>query len=227
MFKINIVKAIILVTAFSVLQPCMAADSAPLTLKVNYQPAACSVNLSSQHADFGDIPPQSLSNNATGTPLNTPNPVDISVICSGEVAVAIMFVDHRKSSSAEGLDYIGPQGKLGNLSKQQVFGLGHDSQGSAIGGWVPYLSRIITNGTPANFGLINHDGQLDTTISQPSGKIMPSYGFTPVNHLAQAQKFTQLNASMHPVSSISPLSKLSLRDEVRIDGNITVQITYL
>ncbi|MCB5309656.1 fimbrial protein [Yersinia massiliensis] len=227
MLKINMVRAMILVATFSVLQSAMAADSAPLTLKVNYQPAACSVNLSNQQADFGDISPQSLSNNAAGTPLPPPNPVDISVICSGEVAAAIMFVDHRKNSIAEGLNYIGPQGKLGNLGKQQVFGLGTDSQGTAIGGWVPYLSQIIANGAPTNFGLINHDGQLDATVSQPSGKIMPSHGFTPVNHLAQVQKFTQLNASMYAVSSINPVSKLSLRDEVRIDGNITVQIIYL
>lgn len=227
MLKINMVRAMILAATFSVLQSGMAADSALLTLKVNYQPAACSVNLSNQQADFGDISPQSLSNNATGTPLPLPNPVDISVICSGEVAAAIMFVDHRKNSIAEGLDYIGPQGKLGNLGKQQVFGLGTDSQGAAIGGWVPYLSQIIANGAPTNFGLINHDGQLDATISQPSGNIMPNHAFTPVNHLAQTQKFTQLNASMYAVSSLNPISKLSLRDEVRIDGNITVQIIYL
>ncbi|CND98722.1 hypothetical protein [Yersinia mollaretii] len=227
MFRVTFTNALLMASAFSIALPGMAADSAPLTLKVNYQPAACGVNLSSQHTDFGDISPQSLTNNATGTPLNTPNPVEINVTCSGEVALAVMFIDHRKSSTVEGLDYNGPQGKLGNLSKQHVFGLGYDSQGSTIGGWVPYLSQVRINGEPTPFALVNQDGLPDAISSQSSEKIMPDHGFTPVNHLAQVQKFTQLHANMHTVTTLSPLSKLSLRDEVRIDGNITVQITYL
>lgn len=58
MFRVTFTNALLMASAFSIAPLGMAADSAPLTLKVNYQPAACGVNLSSQHTDFGDISPK-------------------------------------------------------------------------------------------------------------------------------------------------------------------------
>lgn len=197
----------------SVLTPVMAAEEVTLSVTGSVIPGACSVTLSGADIDFGTLRAESL-NEASLTELPAKQ-VSYTTTCPSPRAVGISWVDN-KAGTAYNQDSSG-------------FGLG-EHNGKKIG--VYYLVHNgFSDGADGVIGpLINSSNggvtweSVSSWAADANGNNMMSYANEGTTTPAQYDRYT---GRFHLSAYIAPTKDLELSENIEIEGNATMSLTYL
>ncbi|MGY2274194.1 MULTISPECIES: DUF1120 domain-containing protein [Pseudomonas] len=188
----------------------VAASSVDLSVKGSITPSACTPSMSSSGTvDYGKLSVKDL--NADKITRMPPEYLQLRVACDAATLFAIQGHDNRAGSSPH---------DEGN------YGLGLINGDEKLGSFYVNLSAAVADDVPSRF-ITSHDG--GETWNPWAGGGLWVGGTTAV---ADNSSFTPLatkvlTAEMEIRSLIEPTNKLTLTEEVPIDGSVAVTVKYL
>ena len=192
------------------LTPALAGSTVDLSVTGRITPQACSVSLSdSGLVDFGKIPARTLKpSEYTQLPSQQ---LGLSISCEGPTLFALVGIDNHPGSSPAPLVFYGlgmnihaPSERLGSVGLALRGPVG---DGVAL--------RVLTSSD--NGGTWHPEAN-----AYPAQYI----GFARSDAL-QPEPIRQLVASLRVETAISPASGLTLKEEVPLQGSITLDLKYL
>ncbi|MGE8150670.1 DUF1120 domain-containing protein [Pseudomonas vancouverensis] len=186
----------------------MAASSTDLTVTGTITPSACTPSFPDGGIiDFGKINAKDL--NQTGyTELGRPR-TTLSVACDGPTTFALQAIDNRPNTATD----------------RPYFGLGLTPADEKLGHYVPWIFNVVADGLTASAIKSSNQGNswvaapyLAATqylsISDPSAPTIPL-----------AAKDVTMDLEIR--TWIGRADRLTLTDEVSIDGSATFEMKYL
>lgn len=188
--------------------PAFAASTSDLSVKGSITPSACEPLISGGGVvDFGKISVGSLNaDQFTALPNQS---LHLSVRCEGATFFTLNTVDNRAGTSANH-DY--------------WHGLGMTPNNEKIGGSSFHLYTPVADGVAARIINSNDGGVSWIPASQLNHLWLTAIARGSNNVPAAVQEF---DAEIRLYTHIAPTERLTLLDEVPIDGHATVQLTYL
>jgi hypothetical protein len=188
------------------------AASTDLTVKGLITPSACTPNLANGGVvDYAKISASDL-NQITDTPIGTQT-LQVTVNCDASALFAISAIDNR----------IGTASTAANV----YFGLGLINETEKLGGYSLRFQDPIAE-SPVNTLHSQDDGA--TWSRSKAGLFAPGYwmGFGSETAGGWAPDALQnLTANLVVDAFIARTDSLTLTDEVKLDGSVTLQIEYL
>lgn len=189
--------------------PAFAASSMDLAVTGSITPNACEPLISGE----GTIDYGKMSFSALNPEQHTPLPAQtmpISVRCEGPTFFTLTTIDNRAGTSANHANW---------------HGLGLTPTGEKIGGAAFHLYNPVADGAPAHL-ITSWDGGMtwepDDTLSHTSLTAVAASN----TDLVPAA-VTDFDADIGVLSHLAPANGMTLTDEVPLDGNATVQLSYL
>lgn len=190
--------------------PSFARSAVDLDVSGRITPQACSVSLSdSGLVDYGKIPVRTLNPNAfTVLPSQQ---MGLSINCEGPTLFALTGIDNQGDSS---------------LEPDVFYGLGMN---------IHALTERLGKVSLSLRGPVGDGALLETLVSADNGATwVPEPNAYPRKLMAFARPgvlspglLRQLVASLRVDTSISPANTLTLKEEVPLDGSITLDLKYL
>lgn len=186
-----------------------AASSTDLTVKGIITPSACSPTLSNGGSlDFGKISSSDLRND-----LHTYLPsqkLQMTVTCEGATMMALEAKDNREGTESSG-DYYN-------------FGLGLINGTEKLGYLTISPRNRIADGVAVD-GIVSWDGGL-TWGREPLMVDDGLYSVAPTGTLTPVP-VTVFTTDLSVTAVIAPAQKLTLDNEVSMDGSVTLTVRYL
>ncbi len=185
-----------------------AASNTDLTVKGSITPSACAPLISGGGVvDFGKMSAKSL-NAEQHTVLPNQN-MQLSVRCEGPTFFTLNTIDNRAGSSA---------------NHDHWHGLGMTPNDEKIGGSTFHLYTPVADGAAARI-ITSSDGGVTWAPTNQLNHIWltavaSSNGLVPI-------AVRDFDAQIRLYTHVAPADRLTLLDEVPIDGHATVQLKYL
>jgi type 1 fimbria pilin len=185
-----------------------AASNTDLTVKGSITPSACAPLISGGGVvDFGKMSAKSL-NAEQHTVLPNQN-MQLSVRCEGPTFFTLNTIDNRAGSSA---------------NHDHWHGLGMTPNDEKIGGSTFHLYTPVADGVAARI-ITSSDGGVTWDPTNQLNHIWltavaSSKGLVPI-------AVRDFDAQIRLYTHVAPADRLTLLDEVPIDGHATVQLKYL
>lgn len=185
-----------------------AASNTDLTVKGSITPSACAPLISGGGVvDFGKMSAKSL-NTEQHTVLPNQN-MQLSVRCEAPTFFTLNTIDNRAGSSA---------------NHDHWHGLGMTPNDEKIGGSTFHLYTPVADGAAARI-ITSSDGGVSWAPTNQLNHIWltavaSSNGLVPI-------AVRDFDAQIRLYTHVAPADRLTLLDEVHIDGHATVQLKYL
>ena len=201
------------------------AATRDLTLQADIQPGRCNVEVK-RHISFGRLRSTDINRRGTSTRISANQGGRLQVLCDAPMLVAFRITRDERADSA-----VAPEGLDATYPDARLFGLGKTPAGQNIGAYVLLWSARATSDR----------GELHATHSIDGGRSWaPANGALIADHDSAARvgyahaegtrtgplAVKALDVALDATIFIAPASSLSIDDEVRADGLITVEIIY-
>ena len=185
-----------------------AASNTDLAIKGSITPSACELLMSSGGVvDFGKMSAKTLNaEQFTSLPNQA---MEFSVRCEGPTFFTLNTIDNRAGSSA---------------NHDSWHGLGMTPDGEKLGGAALALRELVADGIPAR-PIVSEDGGMTWKAAVALNHVMLT-AVAMGNELAPIA-VKNLDAQLSLYTHIAPAERLTLIDEVPVDGHATVQLNYL
>lgn len=192
------------------LTPSFARSAVDLDIAGRITPQACSVSLSdSGLVDYGKIPARTL--NLTDFTVLPNQQMGLSISCEGPTLFALTGIDNQGNSSPDpqvfyglGMNIHAPSERLGHVSLSLRGPVGDNAT----------LQTLTSADNGATWTPEPHAYPRKPMAFAPAGVLLPG-------------PLRQLVASLRVDTSISPANTLTLKEEVPLDGSITLDLKYL
>ncbi|MBF7142481.1 MULTISPECIES: DUF1120 domain-containing protein [Pseudomonas] len=210
----NVIKTLLAAAACaSVLTPVIAAEEVTLSVTGSVIPGACSVSLANPDIDLGTVRAENLNEEElTALPEMQ---VSYTTTCPSARAVGVSWVDN-KAGTAYGQD---PTGfGLGEHNGKNIgfYHLVHHGASDAADGTMGPLINSSNGGTTWE--------SVSSWIANANGQNMMSYAIEGTTTPAQ---YTRHTGRFYLSAYIAPTKDLDLSENIEIEGNATMSLTYL
>lgn len=189
--------------------PAFAASSMDLAVRGSITPNACEPLIGGEGTiDYGKMSFATLNpDHHTALPAQT---MPISVRCEGPTFFTLTTIDNRAGTSA---------------NHEHWHGLGLTPDGEKIGGAAFHLHNAVADGAPAHL-IVSWDGGMswapDNVLSSAT---LTAISTSNTDLVPAAVK--DLDADIGVLTHLVPTDRITLTDEVPLDGYATVQLSYL
>ena len=192
------------------LTPAFAGSTVELGVTGLITPQACNVLLSdSGLIDFGKIPARLL--NQSEVTLLPSQQMGLSINCEGPTLFALVGLDNQPNSS---------------VAPDVLYGLGMNIHAPAERLGSVGLSVRGPVGDGVTLLVISSSDSGSTWHPEPNAYPKKYMGFARVD-AQQPEPIKQLVASLRVETAISPANTLTLKEEVPLQGSITLDLKYL
>ncbi|MDK2375045.1 DUF1120 domain-containing protein [Serratia fonticola] len=221
--------ALAAILSFTVFAAFAANDSASLVVKGRIVPPACDLKLSDSVVDFGDIHPGDLKWGEF-TVLKDKN-FNLSITCAAPSRVALNAVDNRRNTRVipYGVDMAVGVPTTTNAN-YYLFGLGQTGT-SKIGSFSLWSDSTYTvdgkNISRSAIYSINGGSSWDSFRTLFISTVLASSKKEGGEHPNIPHPFKTLSAKMNLRAAINKPSELDFTKELKLDGQINIQLTYL
>jgi type 1 fimbria pilin len=200
------------IASSAALAPTASAQSADVSIGGRIYPGACTLSLGSDGiADLGDIRAETLNQDAETRLATASLPFDVT--CQSNVRFALEGTDNTGSSD-----------------NPTLYGLGMTPADERIGRMSIHLANYTTSTQFAYYTYSTDNGMTWSNSLPNAAAIRPDRmaGFTGTTNSSAgpaAIRFVRGNLELQP--TIRPASGLTFTEDVQINGNVTLSLTYL
>ncbi|WP_448631958.1 MULTISPECIES: DUF1120 domain-containing protein [Pseudomonas fluorescens group] len=200
---------------------CTSVQAADLQVTGNISPGSCSLNIPTLAVDYGRVSANDLSpiNYTRLGKLSTP----FNITCDGPTLVGLSAADNRAASKEHmAMTVIDPWLAL----PINCFGLGASADGGKIGAFSLHVRNYSVDGS-TDFETISQAGNTwfeadDIMRSKPDRILTWSAIGARSPHL-----LTTVTGEFQIEAAINNTTELVVSDDLQIDGNATLELTYI
>ncbi|OEZ00665.1 MULTISPECIES: DUF1120 domain-containing protein [Stenotrophomonas] len=201
------------IASSAAIAPSAFAQSADLSINGRIFPGACVVDLDGGGvADLGNIRLDSLQTDSA-TKLDQID-MNMTVACESAVRFAFSGVDNAGDSSTNANEY----------------GLGVTAADEKIGSARLGMADVIIDGASSHAMISGDNGETWQIILIPTGIHVPKgslIGFNTERVGTGPSAIKDMQATLQVQPTIAPTSGLTVTEDVAINGNATINLTYL
>ena len=188
----------------------MAASSIDLSVKGSITPSACTPSLSSSGTvDYGKLSAKDL--NADTITRLPPKFLELKVDCDAATLFALKGNDNRAGSASE--------------SAPNNFGLGLINGDEKLGSFHLKFDSAVADDVPSRF-ITSYDGGT-TWYPGPGGSMWVGAAVAVAYRSIAPMRVKVLTGKMEITSFIERTNRLTLTEEVPIDGSVALTVMYL
>lgn len=199
--------------------------SRELTLQADVQPGRCNVDVV-RHLSFGRLRSADLDSHGASTRVPAIQSGQLQVLCDGPMPFALRVMRDERAGTAAA-----PAGLDATYPDSQLFGLGKTPAGENIGAYVLQWGASATSDRGELHAAHSVDGS--RSWAPAGGAIMADHGSAERVGYAVATQSAMgplavkaLGVTLDATIFIAPKPSLSLGEEIRADGLMTVEIIY-
>lgn len=188
----------------------VAASSIDLSVKGSITPSACTPSLSNNGTvDYGKLSAKDLNTDAS-TRL-PPKFLEFNVDCDAATLYALKGNDNRAGSAFD--------------SAPNNFGLGLINGDEKLGSFYLKFDSAIADDVPSRF-ITSYDGG-KTWYPGPGGSLWVGAAVAVAYRSISPMRAKVLTGKVEVTSFIAPTNRLTLTEEVPIDGSVALTVMYL
>ncbi|HEL7748607.1 DUF1120 domain-containing protein [Stenotrophomonas maltophilia] len=207
-----------------------AAETADITVSGTLSPSACDLALTRTNFEIGRVSFDDLNETEPTALTGGSRGAAISVNCTADTKFALQVIDNKSgTANADVVSALGSE-----AAADRLFGLGTDSSGNNIGGYLVRFNQTATGDAGGDTAVAaqNVNTSDGSTWSRfGSRAIVPSIGragwAVTSGSSVEPDAFTSIDGSLSIQPAVAALEDLDGGSAIDLDGNATVVLHYL